>query len=199
MWSRNGTGLQTDDFEYTNQILRNGNTSSYSTVVTLVGVLCTLSGTYGCTVQDSLGQNSMTAIVEVEGIGTSLDSHKLLLHMYMYLLLQNLYPTAISITGNYGTLSVGDTITITCSTDLDAIAVQWYYNSNMIVNSPGSLADLVFNPVNDSFPNREYVCTVLTSSCSIDQATTVIVQGIIKFLPVSITKVIDFLLLWPMQ
>ena len=73
MWSSDGTGLQTNDFEYTNQILRNGTTASYSTVVTLAGVLCTLSGTYGCTVHDSLGQNSMTAIVEIEGIGTSLD------------------------------------------------------------------------------------------------------------------------------
>ena len=73
---------------------------------------------------------------------------------------------------------MGDTITITCSSDLDAIAVQWYYNSQLIVNSPGSQADLVFSPVNDSIHNTAYLCSVLTSSCSSGVATIVIVQGI---------------------
>ena len=68
VWSMDGTGLQSDDFEYATQILSNGTTATYTNIVSLAGILCTLSGTYGCTVHDSLGQNSMIATVDIEGM-----------------------------------------------------------------------------------------------------------------------------------
>ena len=81
------------------------------------------------------------------------------------------------INGNGGPLTEGESATITCSSDLDAVSVQWLYNGQVQASSSGAQADLVFGSVPESIHNREYVCRVNTATCLAESSITVTVEG----------------------
>ena len=86
-------------------------------------------------------------------------------------------PIAVRITGNDAPLIEGQSATITCSSDLDVVSIQWLYNGLVEASSLGAQADLVFSSVPESIHNREYVCRVNTATCSAESSTTISVEG----------------------
>ena len=72
---------------------------------------------------------------------------------------------------------VGEEGSMTCSSDLDAISVEWLYNHQVISYSTASQLELVFSPVNDSIHNREYTCRVTTSYGIQEQSVQPFVQS----------------------
>lgn len=72
---------------------------------------------------------------------------------------------------------VGESVTITCSFDLDLTSIEWLYNSEVIVKTTASQLNLTFSPVNDTINNRQYTCRVITLYGMQEETLTVQVQG----------------------
>ena len=85
--------------------------------------------------------------------------------------------SALNISGYSGTLMVGESANIICSSDLDGTRIQWLYNGTVVANSSSSQANLIFNPVSDSLHNRQYTCRVSNMYGSVEQTITISVQG----------------------
>ena len=83
----------------------------------------------------------------------------------------------LHITGNDAPLTVGTMATITCTYDFGATAVEWLYDGHVLVSTPGSQAELVLNPVNDSLHNVQYVCRVISSYGILESNTSISVAG----------------------
>ena len=70
------------------------------------------------------------------------------------------YCVGLQISGNDIPLTVGDTATLTCSTDLKVSSIQWWYSNQILAESTEQSAQLVFSPVNDSIHGKQYTCRV---------------------------------------
>ena len=66
--------------------------------------------------------------------------------------------------------TVGESASMTCSSDLDVISIEWLYNLQVVVTSTASELQLLFNPVNDSIHGQEYTCRI-TASYGIQEQT----------------------------
>ena len=67
IWRKDGTGLTNDSSYMTTQILRNGVSATYDNLLAVSAAPSELVGVYSCTVQDSLGRNSLTSTIQVNG------------------------------------------------------------------------------------------------------------------------------------
>ena len=85
--------------------------------------------------------------------------------------------TGLRISGNEGSLTVGDTATLTCSSDLDVTMIEWLRDGEVVVSSTATVAELVLNQVNDSIHEVEYTCRVTSPYGSEERSTTVVVSG----------------------
>ena len=74
--------------------------------------------------------------------------------------------------------SVGESASITCSSDLDVTSIEWLYEGQVVSYVAGQQElKIVFNPVNDTVHNSEYTCRV-TSPYGIQENTIpVIAEG----------------------
>ena len=77
-------------------------------------------------------------------------------------------------------LIVGRTSTYTCSSDLDVIMTEWLYNGGVVQSSTGPQTQLLFNPVRDTFHNRQYTCRVTSPYGAQQQTITVTTEGRFK-------------------
>ena len=64
VWTKDGSVLS-NDTAY--QVLRNGTTAMYDTLLKVNGLYSELVGTYDCIIHDSLGRNSVPASLQVNG------------------------------------------------------------------------------------------------------------------------------------
>ena len=83
----------------------------------------------------------------------------------------------LSISRTDSVFVVGEERSMTCSSDLDAISVEWLYNHQVVSYSTASELMLVFSPVNDSIHNQEYICRVTTSYGIQEQSVQPFVQS----------------------
>ena len=83
----------------------------------------------------------------------------------------------LHITGHDTELSLGETATITCSSDLDIILIEWWNDGQMMNSSTGPQTSLVFNPVNDTLHNIQYTCKVTTAYGTLEQTIAISVKG----------------------
>lgn len=87
------------------------------------------------------------------------------------------FPTGVLIEGNSFPWSVGSTATLSCSSDLDVVSIDWLHNGEVVAHSTSEPAQLLFNPVNDSIHDREYSCMVNTFYGVLEEHTDVTVNG----------------------
>ena len=80
------------------------------------------------------------------------------------------------------TLIVGETATLNCSSDLDVTMTEWWYSGAVVVSSTGPRAELIFNPVRDTFHSRRYSCRVTSPYGVQEQTIITIVEGKLMFL-----------------
>lgn len=67
--------------------------------------------------------------------------------------------------------TVGESGSMTCSSDLDVTSVEWLYDLQVVSSSTAaSELQLVFSPVNDSIHGQEYTCRI-TYSYGIQEQT----------------------------
>ena len=58
-------------------------------------------------------------------------------------------------------LQVGQSASLTCSSDLDVSSIEWLYSGQVVARSMGEQElKLEFDPVNDTIHGREYTCRV---------------------------------------
>ena len=78
--------------------------------------------------------------------------------------------SGLSIRRSSSVFTVGESASMTCSSDLDVTSIEWLYNLQVVSSSTASELQLVFSPVNDSIHGQEYTCRV-TSSYGIQEQT----------------------------
>lgn len=78
--------------------------------------------------------------------------------------------SGLSIRRSSSVFTVGESASMTCSSDLDVTSIEWLYNLQVVSSSTASELQLVFSPVNDSINGQEYTCRV-TSSYGIQEQT----------------------------
>ena len=57
-------------------------------------------------------------------------------------------------------LTVGDTASVVCSTDLDVTTIEWIRDGVSVSNSSGQSLILVLDPVSVDHHNTQYTCRV---------------------------------------
>jgi len=67
-------------------------------------------------------------------------------------------------------LTVGDTVSIVCSTDLDVTTIEWIRDGATVDNSSNQSLTLVLDPVSADHHNTQYTCRV-TSPYSVQEET----------------------------
>ena len=67
--------------------------------------------------------------------------------------------------------------TISCSTDLDVIRLEWTSDREIVESSSNGQLDLVFDPVNDTIHNARYTCMAISPYGSDDQDIVIHSQG----------------------
>lgn len=68
VWRKDGSGVTNDTFITTTQILRNGVSATYDNILTINAPPYELIGKYSCIVHDSLGRNSESSTIQVNGM-----------------------------------------------------------------------------------------------------------------------------------
>ena len=89
------------------------------------------------------------------------------------------YHAGLRISGHNQQINVGDSVTITCSFDLNLTSIEWLYNNTVIMSTLTPQLNLTFNPVNESINNRQYTCRAVTLYGTQDKTITIQVQGIV--------------------
>lgn len=170
VWRKDGTSLANDSSYTTAKILRNGVSATYDNLLAVNAAPSALVGVYSCIIHDSLGRNSQTATIPVNGICK-----------IIYRLMSNTYPLfeGLVISGGSSQLNVGETVTFTCSFDLNLSSIEWYYDNMVIMRTAAAQLNLTFSPVNDSINNRQYTCRVVTSFGVQEENISIRVQGAI--------------------
>ena len=72
---------------------------------------------------------------------------------------------------------LGESVTITCSFDLESTSIEWVYGEEVVMMTTGSQLNLTFSPVNDTINNRVYTCRALTPYGMQEESITIEVQG----------------------
>ena len=67
-------------------------------------------------------------------------------------------------------LTVGDTVSIVCSTDLDVTTIEWIRDGVSVDNSSSQSLTLVLDPVSADYHNTQFTCRV-TSPYGVQEET----------------------------
>ena len=88
-----------------------------------------------------------------------------------------MFVTGLQVTGLSDPVTVGDSLTVTCSFDLDSTSIEWLYDNEVVLTTTSSLLPLSFGTVNDTVNNRQYTCRVVTPYGTQEETITIRVQG----------------------
>jgi len=83
----------------------------------------------------------------------------------------------LQISGHGGQVNVGESVTLSCSFDLELVSLEWVHNNSIILSSAAPQINLTLSPVNDSIHNRQYSCRAVTSYGVQEQNVTILVKG----------------------
>lgn len=85
--------------------------------------------------------------------------------------------TGIHIQGNDGSVTLGSSLELNCSTDLPVLTIEWLYDDAVVAQSMGSEAVLVIPVANDSLHDKQYKCRSTTPFGVQERNTTITVSG----------------------
>ena len=71
-------------------------------------------------------------------------------------------------------LTIGDTVSIVCSTDLDITTIEWIRDGVTVSNSSSQSLTLLLDPVSAGHHNTQYTCRV-TSPYGVQEETVDII------------------------
>ena len=73
--------------------------------------------------------------------------------------------------------TLGESASISCSSDLDVVSTIWLHNNIVVESSLESELELIFDVVNDSIHNKEFICRVTSSYGIQEQSVRPFVQS----------------------
>ena len=79
----------------------------------------------------------------------------------------------LQLSGNDAPFLVSSTVTLSCTSDLEPVIIEWLYSDIVVSNSSSSVAELTFDPVSDDLHGRVYICRV-TSPYGVQLGSTTI-------------------------
>ena len=85
--------------------------------------------------------------------------------------------SGLQLTGLSNEITVGDTVTVTCSYNMAMTSIEWLHNDMIILSTTNSQLNLTFSPVNASINNQEYTCRVNAVYGIQERNVTISVQG----------------------
>lgn len=91
-----------------------------------------------------------------------------------------LHLTGITITGLVVPLSVGQSATISCMTDIPVTSIEWWNQSSQLImtdNDNLTLLEYTINPVTDDLQEKQFICLVEAGDTIYTEMTVVQVQG----------------------
>ena len=75
-------------------------------------------------------------------------------------------------------VTVGQSASLTCSSDLDVSSIEWLYGGQVVARSTSRQElELEFNPVNDTIHGREYTCRVTSPYGSQEETVSIVAEG----------------------
>lgn len=85
--------------------------------------------------------------------------------------------TDLTIRKSDSIFNVGESASLTCSSDLPVTLTQWLYNFKVVSSSASKELQLTFNPVNDTIHGREYICRTTTPYGIQEESVRVVSQS----------------------
>ena len=170
-WMKDGVIIDESSTDYTlTQIITDRATSTYSNVVTVNegGV----AGTYICNVSNELGSDSK----DVVAVG------ELMVDVFISVSCLSLYISGISISGVQDPLTVGQSATISCMTNIAVDSIEWRnQSSQLIISNATDLMELQYtiDLVADDLQGQQFTCIAIAGDTIYNEIVNIQVQGII--------------------
>ena len=169
-WMRDGKPLINSSTYHLTQTVTGRSSSTYSNVLT-VSDPSGVAGTYICTVTNDLGSDSM----QVVAVGKFEECVFILTEAtYNYYL-----KTGITISGLEQPLTVGQSATISCMTNVPVSSIEWIYQSSTVLASTTDQTVLNYNitPVSDSLQGRQWTCRAVAGNTTYNETVEIQVTG----------------------
>ena len=175
-WMRDGQPLIIDDSTYhLTQTITGRSSSTYSNVLTVSETAPSgVAGTYTCNVTNDLGSDSM----QVVAVGKCEECVFILTeatykYMYMYL------KTGITISGLEQPLTVGQSATISCMTNVPVSSIEWRYQSSTMLNrtTDQTVLNYTISPVSDSLQGLQLTCRAVAGNTTYNETVEIKVKG----------------------
>ena len=171
---RDGQPLIIDGSTYhLTQTITGRSSSTYSNVLT-VSDPSGVAGTYTCNVTNDLGSDSM----QVVAVGKCEECVFILTeatynYMYMYL------KTGITISGLEQPLTVGQSATISCMTNVPVSSIDWRYQSSTMLNrtTDQTVLNYTISPVSDSLQGLQLTCRAVAGNTTYNETVEIKVKG----------------------
>ena len=172
-WMKDGVIIDESSTDYTlTQTITDRATSTYSNVVTVnEGVTTGVAGTYICNVSNELGSDSK----DVVAIG------ELMVDVFISVSCLSLYISGISISGVQDPLTVGQSATISCMTNIAVDSIEWRnQSSQLIISNATDLMELQYtiDLVTDDLQEQQFTCIAIAGDTIYNEIVNIQVQGI---------------------
>ena len=172
-WMKDGVIIDESSTDYTlTQTITDRATSTYSNVVTVnEGVTTGVAGTYICNVSNELGSDSKDVVAVAE----------LMVDVFISVSCLSLYISGISISGVQDPLTVGQSATISCMTNIAVDSIEWRnQSSQLIISNATDLMELQYtiDLVTDDLQGQQFTCIAIAGDTIYNEIVNIQVQGI---------------------
>ena len=173
-WMKDGVIIDESSTDHTlTQTITDRATSTYSNVVTVnEGVTTGVAGTYICNVSNELGSDCK----DVVAVG------ELMVDVFISVSCLSLYISGISISGVQDPLTVGQSGTISCMTNIAVDSIEWWnQSSQLIISNATDLMELQYtiDLVTDDLQGQQFTCIAIAGDATYNEIVNIQVQGII--------------------
>ena len=174
-WMRDGQSLINSSTYHLTQTITDRSSSTYSNVLTVSETAPSgVAGTYTCNVTNDLGSDSM----QVVAVGKCEECVFILTeatynYMYMYL------KTGITISGLEQPLSVGQSATISCMTNVPVSSIEWRDQSSTVLarTTDQTVVNYTIPLVRDVLQGWQLTCRAVAGTTVYTEMVTIQVTG----------------------
>jgi len=89
----------------------------------------------------------------------------------------NLPHTGLQISFVQLPLTISDTVSIMCSTDLDVTTIEWIMDGSTVINSSSQSLALLLDPVTVNHHNTQYTCRITSPYGTQEETINITVQS----------------------
>ena len=171
---KDGDTLNIDGVKYkTYQTVTNRRSSTYQNTLVVDDVIENITGSYTCKVANKFGSSTRELSVRGTYVYNKTKDARILIFNWLI----SLPSSGIQVSSIQTPLTVGDTVSIVCSTDLDVTTIEWIRDGVSVGNSSSQSLTLVLNPVSSEYHNTQYTCRVKSPYGVQEETVNITVQS----------------------